>query len=503
MRQTALYFLISFGVLAFLRSCESLEEEPYSQMSPSVFFNTEEHAVASANACYSWLGFGTYYSGNMLLMAEVGSDNTDPGTYYKAERWEIDGFYCSPENSIITVLWEKCYKVINSCSTALEGIPNCGLDEEREAEIMGEAYFLRGLTYFNLVRFFGPVPLMSVPTSDIEAISTKSRDSEEQVYSLIIDDLMSASEGLPPQSKTDKGRANCGAAKACLADVYITLAGTDTGSEYWTKARDLCLEIIQSGEYALMDDFSQVFSVASQADNRETMFAIQSEGLDNGYLFKGDMGISFFPNEHPQGGWNLNLVEMSFYNSIPDTYRKQFTFMTEVILEDGTMLPFAKWNFPRPHCGKFEDRGAHIASNNYSDNDFPVYRFAEVLLMFAEAENMIYGGPTQDAIDALNLVRERARGDYASDIIPTNPSIYPDVLLSDGYSGKVFDDIVLEERRREFAYEAKRWFDLKRKQALIEKLKDSKPLVGENAYRFPIPQIDINTNPNLEQNPGY
>jgi hypothetical protein len=503
MKNTVQYLFLIIGTTVMLFSCDTLEEEPYSQMSPSVFFKTEEHAVASVNACYSWLGFGGYYSQNILLMVEVGSDNTNPGTHYKAERWEIDEYYCSPENSITSTLWEYCYKVINTCNAALEGIPLCGLSSEREAEIMGEPYFLRGLTYFNLVRLFGPVPLMTVSTSDIEAISSKGRDEEEVVYEQIIADLKLASEGLPFQSKAEKGRANKGAAQACLADVYLTLAGTDPASEYWAMTRDLCLEIMSSDEYELMDDFAEVFSVEAQSYNRETMFAQQNEGLDNGYLFKGDLGICFFPDEHPDGGWNMNLAEMDFFNSIPDTYRKEFTFMTEVELEDGTILSYPEWSYPVPHCGKYKDRGSHTASNNYTDNDFPIYRFSEVLLMYAEAENMLSNGPTEEALSALNKVRSRARGDRVSGIESTDPAMYPDILLSDGYSADAFEEIVLEERRRELAWEAKRWFDLKRRKLLIEKLIDSKPLVGEHAYRFPIPQADINTNPNLEQNPGY
>ncbi|NVO20965.1 MAG: RagB/SusD family nutrient uptake outer membrane protein, partial [Bacteroidetes bacterium] len=300
------------------------------------------------------------------------------------------------------------------------------------------------------------------------------------IYGQVIEDLGNAVSRLPAKypNAADKGRATKGAALGLLSNVYLT-------QKVWDSAYANAQRVIDLGGYDLNSDFAANWKETNK-NGKESVFEVQF--YKNSTAENSQMVISGLPSLPGvfSAGVELMLPTDDLYNSFEEgDYRKQATFFDNY------------WSYTfAPHIWKYWDQVAYKPQNtSQSGADFVVMRYAEVLLIYAEALNEANGGPTQEAYNAINKVRARARNG--------NATVLPDLA---GLSQEQFRQAVLDERRHEFVNEGQRWYDLVRTGKLIEYVKRAK---GDNANPsdfntvFPIPQRELDINKNLTQNKGY
>lgn len=484
------YFsILSVVCILALTGCMDnfLSTEPEDSLSPENFYENEEDAVAAIYSVYERLGTKGLYNmdGIMYILANA-SDQTRPFGA-NAERVALNDYSYTALNTITSAWWKASFQIINRANAVTNNVPDIQMDENLRASIVGEAKFLRALSYFNLVRMYGEVPVITQETENFEDIQ-EPRTSVDSVYAQIIRDLEEA-QGVLPESynDTNKGRATVGAAKTLLAKVYLT-------RERWQDAADKAQEVMDSGTYGLFEDYAHVF-LAEHENGKEHIFSIQFHAGSQNAGKQGRFWTYTAPNESKtaelsvaRGGSSFGAVfpEVDYYEAYPDDYRKEVNFFTEWsdFPETDTTVTF------EPHFFKYHDTGQ--TQSKRSSVNFPLFRYADVLLMYAEAANEANGGPTAQAYEALNQVRQRARYNQSDSVLPD---------LS-GLTQSGFRDAVLQERHWELVGEGKRWFDLKRTDQLVEKLQADGKNIQEKNRLFPLPNIELELN-DWQQNPGY
>jgi hypothetical protein len=459
------------AVLTLAMGCQDLEENPKSFASPGNFYNdpAQIEAVFAASMNNLWGGWSGYG-----WAIRTGFRNTDSQNGGDMNLTQNHG----------SGIWAMHYRAIANINQAIKAIKDGKLAGVPQAEIdvlMGQAKFLRAYNYFMLVRMFGDLPL---PTEEVEdPFSTLlPRTPVVDVYALIESDFKEAIEKLPPTwPDAQRGRPTMDVAKGLLAKAYLTMATAPLNDvSYYQKAATLAKEIIDDERYSLVEDINKVFSLETEF-GPERMWSFISNYAD------GAISPQVWTSMR---GWGDISVQDEWIDAYPEQPRKHAYFELEnadgVNHKDlGRRAGVKKYQYDTP-----EDFSA-----GRSIIDMPILRFADVLLIFAEAENMAKGGPTQEAVDAINKVIDRANG-YVD-----NPA-YP--RLTTSMTKEEFDTAVIEERNLELNFELDRWFDLCRKRILGEKTRESvRQNFSEADYLFPIPENDLRLNPLLTQNPGY
>jgi hypothetical protein len=476
-----IYILIGISVAGILFSCNKLDEKPTNVIVKEQFFKTQADAVAGLTAVYGELvSDGTeqpLYGREINFLADMTTDDLAAGpSAINPNVRSLSSITYTATNDRVQVLWRQLYTGISRANVAIDQISAMSFDDNTRKRLILEAKFLRALFYFDLVRFWGDVPLvLHDPTStDLNSLKT-NRSPAADVYKQIIADLTDAQNLPATYSGADIGRATGGAAKTLLLKVYLT-------QKDWTNAIAKAKEIINGPYgYGLVVNYGDLFAKATK-NGREHIFSAQLDangGLGNsstlmGAAFTG-FGVSI-PADIP--------ADSSVYKqfSANDTRRAAIFYTSLVNPSTGVTKVYPSFYF-----GKYVDRTVLLTSNQSSIN-FPVLRYADVLLMYAEALNEV-SGPTADAYSGINQVRNRAN---TGDLTP-------------GLTQSAFRDSLYAERRREFVQEAQRWFDLVRTGRLVTAVSKvaSKTNVSVKNNLFPIPQSEISLNPGLTQNPGY
>lgn len=477
-------------ILSFSSCINPLLEEPKSALTSANFYQNAKDALLAVNAAYDHLGSGTsnrdfggvyfnhYWALQALASDEGKAGRPEPNTV------QLEKFRHDPSNTFVEDIWEDCYKTINLANLAIANIPPIDMNEQLKNRYLGEVHFIRGLMYFELVRMFGGLPLLTDPTVDLSSI-TIERSSVEEVYAVIIADLELAEANLPfAYTGGDIGRATKGAAAGYLAKVYLTL-------QDWQKAKEKANTVMGLGGYELMQDYAAIFKLAN-TNNQEVVFSVNFTFNNSAIWETSQFNVRTLPLALNRNSNSWEVPTQNVYDIFePQDRRKEVTFATSFTEKDGTELTFD------PHIFKYWDQDAEPGASS-SGQDFFNLRYADILLMFAEAENEVSGGPTAEAYEAVNRVRRRAR--YADG---TERNILPDLT---GLNQQEFREAVWLERRKEFVWEGQRWFDLVRQGRLKQATEIAKPDVTVDESKhilFPIPQREIIINPNLTQNPGY
>lgn len=480
--------LTAFLVLAMLSACNKdfLDLAPLDQGSVALSYKTPE----SANQAL--MGIYDVTQGNaqdFARLTERTTDNaiTQPSVGGAAgltavSLRELINFQYSSENEFMNNVWNSYYRGIaasNQLLERIEGIPFP--DPALKDQYIGEAKFLRAYFYFNLVRFFGGVPLSLTEIKDPAEAFALTRGTEEEIYQAISTDLADASSKLPLQYTGNAlGRITQGAAKALLAKVYLT-------SNNAALALPLLRELTTAPyKYTLMPTYPEVFSTDNTA---ESVFEIQY--VNNIIVNEGNsLATFFFTNDGTigkdiygagytgPGGPGHVLASPDLYNSYEATdARRAYT-----ILVYPSSIEKINVNIVRKY-NRLPANGIGGA-----DDNIIVLRYADVLLMLAEAINETNNGPTAEAYDAVDKVRLRAKVTPWARTLDYN----------------TFKTNLLEERRKELAFEFHRWFDLKRFGKLVELLQLKKYPIQPFHVLFPIPRQQVEINPvNVPQNPGY
>ncbi|MGA0555597.1 RagB/SusD family nutrient uptake outer membrane protein [Larkinella sp. VNQ87] len=464
-------FLSLIALLA-LAGCQDdfLALSPATDRNTVNFYQTAADFNNAVVGTYASLKQSGTYNTSLYWMGEVSTDNTNYGVTTR-QAVNVDNFqfidhtYTSL-NDIIYAAWRDHYKGISRANAILTRIETAGIADNLKTQYKGEAQFLRALLYFNLVRLYGDVPLVTTEITTADGASTLTRTPAEDVYKLIISDLQSAEQALPVSySSTDVGRAPQGAAKALLGKVYLT-------RKEWDKAATKLKEVISSGKFQLLPKYADVFSFATPT-NAEILFNVQYKSGNTG------QGSGFGPVQASEGaritGGSMRYVTADMEAAYePGDLRKAFSMKSSYIDANGQPIN-------QRYVSKYVQFGALA---NDSDIDFPVIRYADVLLMYAEALNEVGFNP--EAVSSLNQVRQRAGLPATT---ATNQS--------------AFRLAIEQERRVELAFENHRWFDLVRTGRYVTVMNAKGLKVQDFHTLYLIPQREIDLNKNLTQNTGY
>ncbi len=473
-----------------------LVKAPLDSVNTVNFFQTPQDAISAINSAYQPLQWPKLYNlrmwatdimaGNSVVGAGGGTDGIE--TVQEAN------FVTDPSNPGVLDLYRGPGPGILRCNLVLANVPGMKIDTALKARILGEAHFLRGLYYFILVRFFGGVPLITQPVTAASNLYP-SQAPADSVYHLIIEDLTDAMTLLPGREAytgADIGRASKGSATGLLAKVYLTLGSTAAN---YQKVLSLCQQVTALG-YQLNVNYADNFDPAHK-NSVESLFEVQYSGTTTyGFFddlnqaswtstFMGPRNTNFVAGAY---GWNQPTKE--FADSYePGDKRKDLTILYQGCPSFYGNAYKSSYSSTGFNVRKFLVPTTVSPDYNTSPEDFVVLRYADVLLMEAEAFNQL--GRTNEALVPLNLVRQRAG----------LPDVQP------GLSQSALRDTILHERRMELAFEGQRWFDLIRvdngQYALNFFHSIGKTNFTSKFLLLPVPQEEIDANPNLKQNPGY
>ncbi|MEJ5964145.1 RagB/SusD family nutrient uptake outer membrane protein [Pedobacter immunditicola] len=453
--------------LLWVTSCKKLDESPDSFISPVNFYETRADAIAALSATYSPVRLNGFITRNYVILGEITTDNMFP-LNNSAPRIELDTYVHTPLNGIVRETWDNFYIGITRANTAINKIPNITMDEALKSRLVGEAKFLRAFYYFHLVRLFGDLPIVTEEVSSLDQLTFPKRNPKAEVYIQIIADLEDAEAILPPAyTGADRGRATSGAAKSFLASVYLTLKDYKLAAD---KANEV-MNLAGAG-YGLWDNYLDVYDIKNEF-GKEAIFDAQFVSGPGG---QGGNMIAFMAQENNSvagRGFGSFQPTPEVYDSYTAADKRKSVFFTL-----GTDKKY--------YVNKWID--ADATTENQSDNNFPLMRYAEVVLTYAEAYNEVNapvnGNP---AYNAVNSIRQRAG-----------------LPLLENLNQNQLREAILQERRLELAFEGSRWFDLVRTGKLVSTLSaKGTPNVKEHHNLYPIPQFHIGINAELAQNPGY
>jgi len=497
-------------VVIFLSGCNKLTEDPRGNLTPDSYFQTQADLDASVTAIYQQMTFDGAYAATMKSTSYFGSDDftTDPGLN-KGDFRAFDQLNGSSSTQLINAQWSAPWTIIYQANNVITNYQKVKSTDELKNRAVGQAYYLRAQGYYFLVRTFGPIPVID---STIAVDFRPDRSPVEDVYKLIISDLEMAKSLLPVKFEGEPGRANQMAARSLLADVYLTMTGWPVQKpDYYPLAAQEAKAIIESNEYTLVPNFGEVFKTNN---NSESIFGVQfniSANSPNRMY-----GCSCVPLDEVaadgSSGWNDFYPEINFFLRAPACERTDETFYTELKLrQPDNSFKLVDWSSSETHGGHPYYKKFRAGVNNDAVNETPtvinsmspssnkttdIIRYPMVLLDFAEASAMADGAPSDEAYNAIDMVRERAG-------LPN---------LTKGLSAEAFRDSVVYERAYEFAGEfGMRWFDIVRLQLLpkilAERSDKENPILfsGDLGSRYyaPIPINELYRNPNWTQNAGY
>jgi starch-binding outer membrane protein, SusD/RagB family len=470
--------ILVFSLLASACQDDFLDLAPVTERNVQDFYNTAADFNNAVIGTYNNLKAGGVYNNSLIWMGEVASDNTEYGVTrspVNVYNFEFIDHNFTGLNTVIFDAWRDHYQGIARTNAILGRIEAAQIPETPRRQYTGEAQFMRALFYFNLVRLFGDVPLVTREITSPDEGRTFRRNPAEEVYQLIISDLIAAEQNLPETYPANQaGRVNRWGAKALLGKVYLTRG------EYANAAAKL-KEVMDSQQYELLSSYEAVFSPGNP-NNREILFAVQYKG---GQIGQGSNFWERFapwqsgaavlgPNGGGGGGINRPTADLENAYEAGDL-RKDFSIQNQYTNAQGAVV------FER-YVTKYKQFGVLA---NESDVDFPVLRYADVLLMYAEALNE-QGSGNPEAGNALNAVRLRAGLEAIS---PADQA--------------AFRLAVEQERRVELAFENQRWFDLVRTGRFVEVMQSKGYEVQPHNVVYVIPQREIDLNANLTQNQGY
>ena len=495
-----------FLLPAMLLSCADLNEEPIGLLAPEAMFKSAKDVETAVFGAYGWIAserlYGRQFVSALMLRDDM-SDIGDRGT--PAERQQVNDFNMDDNNNMVNQFWPYWYQVISASNAAIAGAEQLGLADADINPLIAEARFVRAFAYFHLVRVFGDVPYIDFFINNPEAVKQLTRTPAATVYAGIVADFEFAKQWLPEKQPADvRSRPTKGTAAAYLSTVHLTLQ--DYAKAY-TEAKWVIDNKDKFG-YGLEADFQTLFR-APQANNmKEHVFAIDFLGLQSG---TGGANDDIMPpmtgvrgGDAPRSGWSVIVPSQKVFDTWDARdYRKHVSF-DDSLLIGGKLAPYTEFpNTKRPHIAKYARfAGNSNAEGRYSDHNYAAMRYAEVLLVAAEASAEV-NGPTAEAIGYVNEIRARARN-WAG-----TASAFP-ANVTAGLTKQAFIDLIMEERRLELAFEYKRWYDIQRRKLgdIVFKgpnsLEPHPTFNAQRDYLMPIPRTELQINPNLApQNPGY
>lgn len=504
------FLITALLVLLVFQSCTDLDEELHSQILVEDFFQTEEEFTAALASAYT----GLYvFINNTWTINEISSD--EMAVPQRGQDWADGGNWVrlhqhtyTPSDNGSTGAWPDIYGPIATCNRLISQFTDLG--NESSVASISELKVLRALLYWWIMDLYGKAPIVV----DFEgAEENPASNSRQEIYDFVISDILANIDNLSKQADVSTyARIQYYAAQTLLAKIYIN-AEVYTGTPEWQKVVDACDAVINSGEYALEADFFANFATVNDF-SKENIYVIPYEDVFAPGFTLGQRTLHYGSRntyQLAQDPWNGYCALEEFYNSFEDGDLRKGSFITgpqfhadgvtpvndpsyEVGEDpDGEQLNFTP-EINQLFPGALRQAGARVGKFEFAagtavdlSNDFPIFRYADVLLMKAEALWRLDNGSTE-ALELVNIVRARS-----SDATQANP-LAPLTSLS--------ADDLLAERGREMFAEGHRRQDLIR----FDRFNDAwweKPASDKTKNVFPVPSAQLDANPNLEQNEGY
>ncbi|RYF24132.1 MAG: RagB/SusD family nutrient uptake outer membrane protein [Flavobacteriales bacterium] len=482
-----------------LTGCKKfLEENPESLIASKDFYNSNAEALAGVNGVYAAMRPDVTGNIDAVWLAEVTTDDGALGGTAVGERVELDNLVYSSQHAFIQRIWNTAYTVINRANNVIAGVDSVTITPSVCRRVHAEAKFLRAMYNFRLVQLFGDVPLLLEPASSTNLFP--SRAPKAAVYDQIINDLKYAELNLDNKyTYTDVvngGRATKGAAKALLGNVYAVMAGFPINdSSKWQLAADKLNEVITNKAtygFDIMSSYKDIFDNTKKATNTENIFYYRgTSGVSASLLAYTRLFYSFY-----QFTFVVPTTEVVNTLYEPADLRKTVSMAKK---SGSTIVPITNAT-GLPIIGKYLD--ANVSNTVDTPNDYPILRYSDVLLLYAES--LIEIGGTANLNNALAIINN-VRRTHGGTAIP---------LLTYTDQDNLRQTLRLE-RRRELLFESQRRYDLIRWNIFVPVMKahlaaqNSKPIatydyVNANTLLLPLPYSDYVANANLRpQNPGY
>jgi len=525
--QLVALLLAVFGMVMFNSCNKFLDTKPTDSITPDTYYKTQEDLNRALSAVYDRLGDRRTYGSGLYGYLSFSDEFFLKG--------QTTGYMSNTIDASMLELnrcWEALYAGIERANMLLDHVDGAAVSDSSKNEVKGQALFLRAFYYFTLVDNFGAIPL--------KLTSTKSptepplpRTSVADVYAQVVKDLKDA-EGLVRDITWYgfNGRISKTAVQGMLARVYLTMAGYPLRDEAkYADARTYAEKVITSNVHALNPSFSQIFINLAQDkyDIKENLWEIEYSGNNKEIVKEGGYVGSWLGLYCPNIDTGFAYDYVHATRRLYDTYeagdlRRDWTIAPYRFVPSGTggnLVKVTKTNWGPTEiyersAGKYrrEYELFRPRDQDFTAINFPMLRYADVLLMFAEAENQV-NGPTQAAYDAINMVRRRGFGkpvDLAD----------PVADLTAGLAQIDFFEAIQKERFRELSYEGIRKHDLLRwgnyvftMQQMVTEYQTNMPstlspaAIGQasritsRSVLFPIPNSEIAVNPNISQNPGW
>lgn len=530
-------YIIPIVALSFIwTGCEDfLEKEPLGQETDKTFFKDPENAVLGVNAIYdaiSWDEGGVTGSGHNYewMFTDIISDDafkgSTPGDFIELrelERWEG-----RPSTGVTSSRWNVMFAAIYRANEVILNLPESNIDEDLKNRLLGEAYFLRGYAYLNLVTKFGGLPLIDRIIEPSEW-GQLDRASVAATYAFIDEDFAKASELLPLKSEyalEDVGRATKGAARAFLARSYMYQIGTDNSNQRtWQDVYNLTNEIINSNQYSLEPNYAKLFEMESE-NGQESIFEIQyTSNLQGWGPEKTGTTNSVIQGNRDVWGWGFNNPSQL----LVDAFEEGDPRLAVTVYKDGDIVVGESQRIDASQNDTgylnrkaFLEPAFRSSESKDSPKNIMMFRYADIILMKAEAAYHLSN--EDEARDLVNSIRERARqstrpkgstAEGATDYVPYDDlsGVLPDIAES--VTGQELLEAIWHERRVELAMEKVRFYDLVRTGRYLDAMEQKYGAeVRANAQRHsiqgftnPIPVFPIPLNEaqdwGITQNPEY
>ncbi|RZK36725.1 MAG: RagB/SusD family nutrient uptake outer membrane protein [Hymenobacter sp.] len=511
MKKYCLYVSLALGLS--LQGCQDfLTQLPNGQQTTANFYTNAAECKAAVMGCYALSDQDDWWKlDRSRMFGDAGSDDAWKGNAIAGDQREFGDFarfFWLPNNEWFDNRYTFLYQAIGNCNAALVGIGNSPIDATTKQQLLGEVKFIRAYNYFELVKGYGGVPLVTAPVAPSDAVSIP-RASATDVYAQIIKDLQEAAAALPEksaQASGDVGRATKGAANGYLAKAYLF-------TEQWALCQQAAETVINSSQYSL-GDFDKVWSV-SNPNGVESLFEIN---YNANQTFNLGTYLTVVMRSRADNGWGFNTPSSNLENAFKaeNDPRLKWTIIKQ---GDNVGPKTATFDYSNYDTKPSENESGRISrkmflqladrpanEGNHSPLNRIELRYADLLLMHAEASSKL--GQDAKALVSLNLVRARAN------------RLSPGTVLPRASAGAALLDHIWLERRLELAMEGHRYYDLVRQKRLVavitafnaSQLTNTDPYDKgkvkdqisdkNNLFPIPTPQIQLSGG-NVTQNPGY
>jgi hypothetical protein len=470
------YKIMFILMLTISTGCEDpLEEEVFSELAPSTLFTSEKGLNSLLNAAYSSAhrsGFDQSWSPYFLSTMPAGEVWGVGGSIESLWQSLIDYNWDSNHGQLLPV-WTTYYNSIRDANIVLDNLDNESFSSDYRQRTEAEVHFLRGWAYSELYKYFGRLPLYKSSTDD----PLLPRSSDEETQAFIEQELLEAIATLPTEPLSF-GRASKGIAMSVLAKFYLN-------TKQWQKAADMSLNVIELGQYSLLSNYSDIFEITNEG-NSEIIWALTKDAAGAGQYMNALIFPPGYPTPYPNN--SVYAARTYLFDDLVNSFEPTDTRTSRIITEwentaTGQLVMGLGNDQSFPYKWPFDPNAVGPSAGN----DMIMIRYADILLTRAEALIELHG-PTQEAIDLINQVRIRAGA---------TP------LMLGNFNKESLLDAILREREREFYFEGNAREDQIRHGVMISRAQAR----GKNAQDFhvlyPIPQRELDANPNLEQNPGY